>query len=362
MIYNLLLPYANSYHIANLMTYLSFRSFSAFFLSFVFCLIFGERIINLLKNIQLNGQPIRIDGPDTHISKSGTPTMGGVMILAATIISTIIFSDLQNPYVWIMIFTIFLNGLIGFFDDYLKIKHNNSKGLSGKRKLFFQIIVASIAIISTIMISPDLYKTKIIVPIFKNILIDLGFLYLFFGIFVIIGSSNAVNLTDGLDGLAIMPIAISFAVFGLIAYLVGSAVYAPYLFIPHIIGVQELVILSASIIGAGLGFLWYNSQPAAIFMGDTGSLSLGAGLGLLSVITKHELTLAIVGGVFVLETFSVIIQVLYFKYSGGKRIFRMAPLHHHFEKLGWSESKVVIRFWIISIICAIIGIIMIKIR
>jgi phospho-N-acetylmuramoyl-pentapeptide-transferase len=288
--------------------------------------------------------------------------MGGLMIIGSSLISIIMLSDLKNPYVWISMFVFVGYGLIGFVDDYLKVIRNNPKGLSGKSKLLFQLIIGllSTAIIS--YISNNKYPNAVTFPFFKNILIDLGYLYLPFASFVVIGSSNAVNLTDGLDGLAIVPVAITFCCFCIISYLVGSSMYANYLQLIYIEGAAELSILCSAIIGGSLGFLWYNSQPAEVFMGDTGSLALGGIVGIISVITKHELTLAIIGGLFVIETLSVIAQVYYFKISGGKRIFKMAPLHHHFEKCGWSESKVVIRFWIISAIFALIGLASLKIR
>ena len=362
MLYNILIPYVNKLHIANLFHYITFRSGLAILTSLIICFIIGPKLINYLRTLQKYGQPIREDGPETHKEKAGTPTMGGIMIIGSVVISTLLLADLTNPYIWISLFVFIAYGVLGFLDDYSKIKKNNSKGISGKMKLLVQLTVGLVAYIVVQYFTADNFATQLSFPFFKNILINLGFFYLPFAIFVVVGSSNAVNLTDGLDGLATVPIAIAAASFALISYLVGNSFYSSYLQIVHLQGVGELTIFCCAIVGGSLGFLWYNAQPAEIFMGDTGSLSLGGALGIIAVITKHEIVLGIIGGVFVIETLSVIIQVYYFKATGGKRIFKMAPLHHHFEKQGWKESKVVIRFWIIAVIFALVGLSSLKLR
>lgn len=359
MLYNLILPYINQSHLANLLHYISFRTLLSVALSMIICLVFGPLVIKYLGKYQEFGQPIRDDGPENHKLKQGTPTMGGIMILSSATISCLCFADLQNPYIWAVLFVMLSFGILGFIDDYLKIIKNNHKGVSGKVKLLVQIIVS---VMVCIFIQHYASHDELVFPFFKNLILNLGYFYIPFVVFVIIGSSNAVNLTDGLDGLAIVPIAIVAACFALICYLAGNSIYAHYLQIPYVSNVGELTILCGAIIGSSLGFLWYNAQPAEVFMGDTGSLSLGGAIGTISVISKHEIVLAIIGGLFVIETLSVIIQVYYFKISGGKRIFRMAPLHHHFEKKGWNESKVVIRFWILAIIFALIGLSSLKLR
>lgn len=362
MLYNITLPYVNKLHIANLFHYISFRCGLAILISLSICFLIGPKLIKILRKLQKFGQPIRDDGPETHKQKAGTPTMGGAMIIGASILTTLLLADLTNPYIWISLLVLTAYGILGFLDDYTKIKKNNHKGVSGKAKLSIQIIVGLMACVAIQNYTGDKLISQLAVPYFKSFFIDLGYFYLPFATFVIIGSSNAVNLTDGLDGLAIVPIVIAAASFALISYLVGNSIYSNYLQISHVPGVGELTIFCCSIVGGGLGFLWFNAQPAEIFMGDTGSLSLGGALGVISVITKHEIVLSIVGGVFVAETLSVIIQVYYFKATGGKRIFKMAPLHHHFEKQGWKESKVVIRFWITAIIFALIGLSSLKLR
>lgn len=359
MLYNLILPYINHSHLANLLHYISFRTLLSIILSLILSLVFGPVMIQYLRKCQKFGQPIRDDGPESHKLKQGTPTMGGIMIIISVFISSLCFADLRNPYIWAVLLVMISFGALGFMDDYLKIIKNNHKGISGKMKLLVQLIVS---IITCIFIQHYALHQELVFPFFKNLILDLGYFYIPFTAFVIIGSSNAVNLTDGLDGLAIVPIAIVAACFAIICYLTGNSIYAHYLQIPYVSNVGELTILCGAIIGSSLGFLWYNAQPAEVFMGDTGSLSLGGAIGTISVISKHEILLAIIGGLFVVETLSVIIQVYYFKISGGKRIFRMAPLHHHFEKKGWSESKVVIRFWILAIIFALIGLSSLKLR
>ncbi|WP_341755430.1 phospho-N-acetylmuramoyl-pentapeptide-transferase [Candidatus Tisiphia endosymbiont of Ptychoptera albimana] len=361
MIYNLLAPYIHKLHIANLFHYVTFRIGLAILFSLTLSFLIGPRLIRFLQNLQKYGQPIRDDGPETHKAKVGTPTMGGIMILFTVCLSTLLFSDLTNKYIWIVLFVFVSFGVLGFMDDYAKVTKNHHKGVSGKKKLLFQFTICLIACL-LLRDSNSQGNNLLTIPFFKNLLIDLGLFYIPFSMFVIVGASNAVNLTDGLDGLAIVPIAITAGSFTLIIYLVGNSFYANYLQIMYIPNISELTIFCASIVGASLGFLWFNAQPAEIFMGDTGSLSLGGVLGVISVITKHEIVLAIIGGLFVIETLSVIIQVYYFKATNGKRIFKMAPLHHHFEKHGWPESKVVIRFWIIAIIFALIGLSSLKLR
>lgn len=362
MIYNLLLPHINDSHFANLFHYLTFRTMMASMVSMIWVFAFGPSVIRGLSKLQKFGQPIRDDGPESHLIKAGTPTMGGLMVIGAILTSTLLFADLTSIYVWTALFVLLSYGLLGFMDDYFKVTQQNTKGVRGKMKLLVQFLIAFIACYMVQAEAHEMHVTHISLPFLKNMLLDIGYFYLPFAAVVIVGSSNAVNLTDGLDGLAIVLIGIVAACFGIISYLAGNIVYANYLQIIYVPNVSELTILCGSIVGAGIGFLWFNCQPAEIFMGDTGSLSLGGVLGIISVVTKHEIVLAIVGGVFVMETLSVIIQVYYFKFTGGKRIFLMAPLHHHFEKLGWSESKVVIRFWILGVIFAIIGLASLKLR
>lgn len=362
MIYILLKSYISQYHIANLFHYISFRSILAMLFSFGLCLTFGRRVIGSLKSWKESGQPIRELGPESHKAKAGTPTMGGIMIIFSVLITCFLFADLSNPYIYIVLWILIGYGSLGFADDYLKVTKKNHHGVSAKFKLLMQFIVIIPACLAIYLLSNPTSATILSFPFFKNLALDLGYFYIPFASFVIIGSSNAVNLTDGLDGLSIVPICIVTFCFAIVSYLVGNTVYAGYLQLAYIPKIAELTVICSAIIGAGIGFLWFNAQPADVFMGDTGSLSLGGVLGTLSVITKHELFLAIAGGLFVIETLSVIIQVYYFKYTGGKRFFKMAPIHHHFEKIGWSESKVVIRFWIISVIFALIALSSLKLR
>ena len=346
----------------NLFSYISFRTGGAILTALFFSLIFGEAIIKFLSSFQPQGQPIRLDGPERHIiEKAGTPTMGGILILSSVLISFIIWSDLKNIYVWITLLSTFLFGLIGTIDDYKKTRSNKSDGLKISTRIFFQILAGFIIVYLIYFSLPQELKTTINFPFFKNLFFDLGIFFIPFGIFVIIGSANAVNLTDGLDGLAIVPVLIVASSFAFIAYVCGNLVFANYLQIKFIPGSGELAVMCGALVGSALGFLWFNAPPAKVFMGDTGSLSMGGTLGALSLITKHEIVLAIIGGLFVLETLSVIIQVTSYKLT-GKRIFRMAPLHHHFEKKGWAESTIVIRFWIITIVLALIGLATLKIR
>ena len=352
----------NNFSVFNLFNYISFRVGGAILTSLLFSLIFGNTIIQKLKNMQPIGQPIRSDGPLDHIvKKSGTPTMGGILILSSILFSTLIWADLNNVYVWIVLITFTSFGAIGFIDDFLKIKSNSSSGLKIKTRITLQIIIAFFVILSIKKYLPAEISTNLMFPFFKNFVVDLGWFFIPFGILIIIGSSNAVNLTDGLDGLAIVPVMIVGLSFALISYIVGNQIFSNYLQIQYITGSGELSILCGALIGSSLGFLWFNAPPAMVFMGDTGSLSIGSILGTLAIIIKHEIVLAIIGGLFVLETVSVIIQVLSFKLT-GKRVFMMAPLHHHFEKKGWPESTIVIRFWIITIVLALIGLATLRIR
>jgi len=328
------------------------------------CFVIGPRMITWLKKKQKEGQPIREDGPEGHFKKAGTPTMGGLMILISAGISVFLWSDLSNPFVWIVSFVIIGFGLIGFLDDYAKLTKRSHDGVPGKIRLALEFLVSFIAVFAyvhfTTEVNPE-NATGLALPFFKDLLLPLGIAFFPFAALVIVGSSNAVNLTDGLDGLAIVPVMIAAACFGLIAYLVGNAIYSDYLGVHFVPGTGELAIICGALIGAGMGFLWFNAPPAMVFMGDTGSLSMGAGLGAIAVIVKHELVLAIIGGLFVLETVSVIVQVVSYKLT-GKRVFRMAPIHHHFEKKGWSEPTVVIRFWIIAVILALVGLSTLKLR
>lgn len=358
MFYEFLEPLADSYGFFNLFRYLTFRTGGALMTALVISMVFGGPFIRMLKTRQKKGQPIRDDGPQGHIlQKQGTPTMGGFLILIALVTSTLLWVDLSNTFVWAALAVTLSFGLIGFIDDYKKITRSSSKGMPGKLKFAIEALIASaVAFWVYQSIDPGLS-----VPFLKDILINLGWFAIPFAAFVIVGTSNAVNLTDGLDGLAIMPVIIAASAFGLIAYLVGNAVYSDYLQIIQIPGAGELAVFTGAIIGAGLGFLWFNAPPAMVFMGDTGSLSLGGALGTVSVIVKHELVLAIIGGLFVLEAVSVMVQVASFKLT-GKRIFKMAPLHHHFEEKGWAEPTIVIRFWIIAVILALIGLSSLKLR
>jgi len=329
----------------------------------VISFICGPIIIRWLRLHQQGGQPIREDGPESHlITKVGTPTMGGFMILAALVLSTLLWADLRNGYIWAALGVTVGYGMIGFIDDYIKVTRRHSKGLPGKLKFVLQIFIAVVASLWIVSITRDPLSTSLAIPFFKNVLIDLGgFLFVSFAVLVMVGTSNAVNLTDGLDGLAIGPVMIAAGVFALIAYIIGNSVFSNYLQVHYVPGAGELSIFCGALVGAGLGFLWFNAPPAMVFMGDTGSLSMGGALGVVSVITKHELVLAIVGGLFVLETVSVIVQVVSFKLT-GRRVFQMAPLHHHFEKKGWAEPTIVIRFWIIAMILALAGLATLKLR
>ena len=362
MLFNLARGFADQFSLANLFRYITFRSGAACLTALVLSLVLGPMVIRWLKSVQRGGQPIREDGPARHlIEKKGTPTMGGVLILLSLTISTLLWVDLRNLYVWSVLLLTLGYGGIGFVDDYLKLSRRNTKGVSGRTKLLAQVVMGLACAVSLMLLTPEALRTGLTIPVFKQVLIPLGFAFPLVGMFVMIGSSNAVNLTDGLDGLAIVPTIIAGSVFALIAYLVGNRVFADYLQIHPVAGVGELCVFLSALIGAGLGFLWFNAPPAAVFMGDTGSLALGGALGAVAVATKHEVVLAIVGGLFVVETVSVIIQVFWFKRT-GRRVFLMAPLHHHYEKKGWSEPTIVIRFWIVSMILALVGLATLKIR
>ncbi len=362
MLYPLLFPLANQFQAFNLFRYITFRSGGAVVTALLISFIAGPRIIAWLRSKQGDGQPIRTDGPESHlVRKKGTPTMGGVLILLALTVSTLLWADLTNPYVWIVLLVTAGFGLIGFFDDYAKLSRRSHRGLPGRLKLLLEALLAAIACAVLAYIMPPSLAHTVAVPFFKNALLNLHWLFLPFGIFVVTGASNAVNLTDGLDGLAIGPAMIAAGCFGFIAYLVGNAIFANYLQLHHVPGAGELAVFCAAMVGASLGFLWFNAPPASVFMGDTGSLSIGGALGAIRIITKHEIVLAIIGGLFVLEAVSVIMQVASFKLT-GRRVFRMAPLHHHFEQKGWEEPTIVIRFWIIASILAIAGLSTLKLR
>jgi phospho-N-acetylmuramoyl-pentapeptide-transferase len=347
--------------IFNLFRYITFRAGAAFFTALLFGFLFGKPLINLLRRKQKKGQPIRDDGPQSHFSKAGTPTMGGLLILSALLFSTLLWARLDSPYIWIILFVTYGFGLIGFADDYAKVTKQNTRGVSSRVRMLLGLLIAAIAGGAAAYVHPADLSNQLALPVFKNVLLNLGVLFVPFAMIVIVGAANAVNLTDGLDGLAIMPVMIAAATFGIIAYFVGNANFSTYLGLHYVPGTGEILVFTAALIGGGLGFLWYNAPPAAVFMGDTGSLALGGALGAIAVSTKHEIVLAIVGGLFVVEALSVIIQVLYFKRT-GRRVFLMAPIHHHFEKKGWAEPQIVIRFWIISLILALIGLATLKVR
>jgi len=358
MLYHLLYPLASDLKLLNIFKYLTFRTIYAMITALLVCFIFGPLIIRMLEKLQAK-QVIRTDGPESHLQKQGTPTMGGVMILAAVIVPTLLWADLTNKYVWIALFITAGYGLIGFVDDYKKVVEKDTKGLSARQKMFWQMLLAG-AVAVYLFYIPG-YNEQLYVPFFKNFHPDLWIWYIPFVMIVIVGASNAVNLTDGLDGLAIGPVAINAATYMLFSYIAGHATLAAYLQVPRVVGAGELAIMCGAMVGAGLGFLWFNSYPAEVFMGDVGSLSLGGTLGTIAVLTKQEFLLVIVGGVFVVEALSVIFQVGSYKYR-GKRIFRMAPIHHHFELKGVAEPKIIVRFWIITIILALVAISTLKMR
>ncbi len=358
MLYKYLYSLHDKISVFNVFKYTSFRIILAALTSLFICFTLGPWMIGKLHKLQI-GQTIRDDGPKSHMVKTGTPTMGGTLILFAVILSTLLWADLTNTYIWIVLAITASYGAIGFYDDYKKIVQKDSVGLRGKYKLGLQLLI-SLVIGYILFISKD-FSTTITIPFLKNVVPDLGAFYILFAMFVISGSSNAVNLTDGLDGLAIGPIIITAATYLLFAFLVGHVKFANYLQIQFIAGANELSVFCAAIVGSGLGFLWFNTYPAQVFMGDVGSLALGGALGTLAIITKQELVLAIVGGVFVLETVSVIVQVASYKMT-GKRVFQMAPIHHHFELKGWAEPKIIVRFWIITIILALVAVSTLKLR
>ena len=361
MFYKFILNYVDIFSFLNVFKYLTVRTGLAMFTSFFVVFLIGNPFINFFSAKQITN-PIREDGPDEHIIKKiGTPTMGGVLILLGLFFSVLLWCDLSSPYIWSLIFFVASFGFLGAYDDYKKIKFHNSQGISFKLKISIQIIIAIIGtlILTNFADHPDI--RNLYFPFFKNLIINLSWFFIPFSVFVIVGSSNAVNLTDGLDGLATVPVILVASCFAFISYVTGNIVFSEYLQIPYIEGVGEVVVFLGSIIGACLGFLWFNAPPAKIFMGDTGSLALGGSLGAVGIITKHEIVLAITGGLFVLEAVSVIVQVVSYKLT-GKRVFKMAPIHHHFEKKGWAESTVVIRFWIIAIILAMIGLATLKLR
>ena len=348
--------------VLNVFRYLTFRTAGAVVTALFFVFLFGPSIIASLRIRQGKGQPIRKDGPASHLmTKTGTPTMGGLMILSGFVVATLLWANLTNAYVWVVLFVTLSFGAIGFYDDYLKIKRMSHAGFSGRYRLALEAMIGLIACfwISTLNEAP--FATSVLLPFVKAWAINLGWFFAIFGAFVIVAAGNSVNLTDGLDGLAIVPVMIVAAVFGLIAYLVGNQTFADYLLIDYVPGTGELAVACGALIGAGLGFLWFNAPPAQIFMGDTGSLALGGALGSIAVATKHEIVLAITGGLFVLEAVSVIVQVVSFRLT-GKRVFKMAPIHHHFEHLGWTESQIVIRFWIIAMVLALVGLSTLKLR
>ena len=362
MIYLLTHAFPEKFALFNLIRYLTFRCGAACLTSLVICLWMGPRVIRWLKSVQRGGQPIREDGPARHlIEKKGTPTMGGILILAAMVFSTLLWTDLLNGYVWAVLFCTIGYGAVGAADDYLKLSRRNTRGVSARGKLAVQLVIGVVSAAWIVVLTRMPLGSELAIPVFKGVLLNFGWAFPVFGMLVMLGSSNAVNLTDGLDGLATVPTIIVAGVFALIAYLVGNRVFADYLQLNHVPGVGELAVFCSALIGAGMGFLWFNAPPAAVFMGDTGSLALGGALGAVAVATKHEIVLVIVGGLFVVETVSVIVQVFWYKRT-GRRVFLMAPLHHHFEKKGWAEPTIVIRFWIISMILALCGLATLKIR
>jgi phospho-N-acetylmuramoyl-pentapeptide-transferase len=362
MLYNFLYPLVSEVNAFNLFRYITFRTGGAILTSLLVSFLVGPALIRWLKMKQREGQPIREDGPKSHlVTKKGTPTMGGVLILLGITVSTLLWADLTNQYVWVALFVTISFGTIGYLDDFRKLTKRSHKGLPGRVRLLLEIIICVAAMIWIIGIGRESIATGLAVPFVKTILVPLGWFALPWAALVIVGSSNAVNLTDGLDGLAIMPVIIAAACFAVIAYMVGNTVFANYLNIHYVRGSGELAVFCGAMIGAGFGFLWFNAPPAMVFMGDTGSLSCGAALGTVAVITKHELVLVIIGGLFVLETISVIVQVFSFKLT-GRRAFKMAPLHHHFEQKGWAEPTIVVRFWIIAFILALVGLSTLKLR
>jgi len=346
----------------NVLRYITFRTGGAMITALVFVFLFGPAIIDQLRLKQGKGQPIRSDGPQSHlVTKKGTPTMGGLMILFGIVVSTLLWANLSNRYVWLVLGVTLSFGAVGFYDDYLKVTKQTHAGVSGKTRILIEAVIAAAACYFIVSLGRQPFASSLTFPFFKELVLPLGWFFILFGAFIIVGAGNAVNLTDGLDGLAIVPVMIASACFGVFAWVVGNVVFSDYLQLHFVPGTGELAVLCGAVIGGGIGFLWFNAPPASIFMGDTGSLALGGMLGAIAVATKHEIVLGIVGGLFVLEAVSVIVQVLSFKLT-GKRVFRMAPIHHHFEQLGWTEPQIVIRFWIISVVLALAGLSTLKLR
>jgi phospho-N-acetylmuramoyl-pentapeptide-transferase len=358
----MLVEFADQIPAFNVFRYITFRTGGAVLTALLFVFLLGPRLIASLRVRQGKGQPIRNDGPTSHIiQKQGTPTMGGLMILSAALFATLLWGNLANAYVWVVLLVTLVFGAIGFYDDYLKVTRQSTGGFAGRIKLAIELVTAATATFVIMKLGAEPFASSLTIPFLKDVLINLGPFYIVLGALVIAGAGNAVNLTDGLDGLAIVPVMIAAASFGAISYFVGNAVFSDYLQIHNVAGTGELAIVCGALLGAGLGFLWFNAPPAMIFMGDTGSLALGGALGAIAVATKHELVLAIIGGLFVLEAVSVIVQVVSFRLT-GRRVFRMAPLHHHFEQKGWAEATVVIRFWLIAVVLALIGLSTLKLR
>jgi phospho-N-acetylmuramoyl-pentapeptide-transferase len=357
-----LIEFSDKITALNVFRYLTVRTGGAMITALVFVFLCGPWIIDHLRLRQGKGQPIRVDGPQSHlVTKRGTPTMGGLMILSGLLFATVLWANPANPYVWIVLAVTLGFGLVGFYDDYLKVTRQTHGGFSGRFRLVIETLIAAVACYAFASLGRPPFATSLAFPVFKELIVDLGWFFIVLGAFIIVGAGNAVNLTDGLDGLAIGPVMTTALSFGFISYFVGNAFYADYLQVHYVAGTGELAVLCGAVLGAGLGFLWFNAPPASIFMGDTGSLALGGLLGTVAVAAKHEVVLAIVGGLFVLEAVSVIVQVVSFRLT-GKRIFKMAPIHHHFEQLGWTEPQIVIRFWIISIVLALAGLSTLKLR
>src|SRR6476661_7635433 len=347
--------------VLNVFRYITFRTGGAVVTGALFVFLLGPWIIDHLRIRQGKGQPIRTDGPQSHLAKKGTPTMGGLMILSGLTVGTVLWANPLNPYVWIVLAVTLGFGFVGFYDDYLKVTKQSHSGFAGRIRLAIEAVIALAACYALVRLGRVPFSTSLVLPFFKDVALNFGWFFVIFGAFIIVGAGNSVNLTDGLDGLAIVPVMIAAMSFGMIAYLTGNAVFSDYLQINYVAGTGELAVLCGAVFGAGLGFLWFNAPPASIFMGDTGSLALGGMLGSIAVAVKHEIVLAVIGGLFVLEAVSVIVQVVSFKLT-GKRVFRMAPLHHHFEQKGWTEPQIVIRFWIISVMLALAGLSTLKLR
>jgi phospho-N-acetylmuramoyl-pentapeptide-transferase len=356
-----LIDISGSVPVFNVFRYITFRTGGAMVTGALFVFLFGPWIIDNLRLRQGKGQPIRSDGPQSHLAKVGTPTMGGLMILSGLVVSTLLWANPRNPYVWIVLAVTLGFGFVGFYDDYLKVTKQTDAGFAGRTRLAIETAIAALACYAFVRLGRDPLSSSLVLPFFKDVIINFGWFFVIFGAFIVVGAGNAVNLTDGLDGLAIVPVMIAAASFGMISYLAGNAVFSDYLQINYVAGTGELAVLCGAVLGAGLGFLWFNAPPASIFMGDTGSLALGGMLGSIAVAVKHEIVLAVIGGLFVLEAVSVIVQVASFKLT-GKRVFRMAPIHHHFEQKGWTEPQIVIRFWIISVMLALVGLSTLKLR